>query len=125
MQLFLKKLSINKIFSTQFKIKKVMSIFDTIRLRDLKNGQMCPQNSLSQFSQKILLLFSKKLWNKKNIQHLIYNRKVYIHYMVKLKSRILKFHVALDTFRLCKWETQIVRHTHPAKNQVTSRRLQL
>ncbi len=39
---FLKKLLNNKIFSTQFVIKKIMLIFEARRLLSLKNGQMCP-----------------------------------------------------------------------------------
>ncbi len=62
---FLKKLLNNKIFNTSFVIKKSYIKF----LRKTppfpeKFSQMRPQNSFSQFSQKIRL-FSKKLSNKK------------------------------------------------------------
>ncbi len=45
---------------------------------------MGPQNSFSRLSRKILL-FLKKLLNKKNIQHLIcYNKKVIFIFGIKL-----------------------------------------
>ncbi len=62
-QLLLKKPLNNKIFRTSFVIKKVILIFGAKRLLSLKNRQMCPENSISQFSQKILF-FSKKFLNK-------------------------------------------------------------
>ncbi len=62
---FKKKLLNNKIiFNTLFVTKRVMLIFDARRLLSLKNCQMHRQNCFSWFSQKILL-FSKKLLNKK------------------------------------------------------------
>ncbi len=61
---FLKKLLNNKIFNTSFMIKKVMLMFGARRLLSLKNYEMHPQNSFSQFSLKVLL-FSKTLLNKK------------------------------------------------------------
>ncbi len=59
-----------------------MLIFGVRRLLSLKNCQTRPQNSFSQFSLKILL-FSKKLLNKK-VQHLISNKKGYIHFWCKM-----------------------------------------
>ncbi len=54
----------NLIFNTSFVIKKVMLIFGARCLLSLRNCQMCPQNSFSRFSRKILP-FSKKLLNNK------------------------------------------------------------
>ncbi len=65
-----------------------MIILGARRYLSLKNCQVCPQNSFSQFSWKILL-FWKNYW-KKNIQHLIYDKKSYIHSWCKItpyKSR--------------------------------------
>ncbi len=60
-----------------------MLIFGAIRLLSLKNCQMRPQNSFLRFSLKIQL-FSKKLLNKKNIQHQISDKKGYIHFWRKM-----------------------------------------
>ncbi len=49
------------IFNTSFVIKKVMLIFGARRHLSLKNCQMRPQNSFSQFFQKILFFFFEKL----------------------------------------------------------------
>ncbi len=48
-QLVLKKLLNNKIFSASFVIKKVMLIFGARPLISLKNCQMCSQNSFTRF----------------------------------------------------------------------------
>ncbi len=61
-QLFLKKLLNNKIFSTSFVIKKVMLIFGVRRLLSLKNCHRCSQNSFSRFSQKIVFFPKKNCW---------------------------------------------------------------
>ncbi len=63
-QPFLKQLLNNKIFSTLFVIKEVMLIFGPRCLLSLKNCQVCPQNSFSRFSRK-MLLFLKKLSSNK------------------------------------------------------------
>ncbi len=60
---FLKKLLNNKIFSTLFVIKSYVN-FGSKTPPFPKELSMCPQNSFSQLSRKILL-FSKKLSNKK------------------------------------------------------------
>ncbi len=60
-----------------------MLIFGAGRLLSLKNCRMYSQNSFSRFSQKILF-FSEKIVELKNIQHLISDRKGYIHFWCKM-----------------------------------------
>ncbi len=60
-------------------MKQVMLIFRARRLFSLENGQMCPQNSFSQFFPKIRFFF-EKIVLLKNIQHLICDKKGYIHF---------------------------------------------
>ncbi len=77
-QLFLKKLLNNKIFSSSFVIKKVMLIFGARSLLSIKSLQVCHQNSFSRFSRKVPL-FSKNC-RIQNIQHLIPDKKLHIHF---------------------------------------------
>ncbi len=64
-QIFLKKPLCNKIFRTTFVIKKVILIFGAGRLLSLKEIVKCtPKTVFLRFSRKVML-FSKKLLNKK------------------------------------------------------------
>ncbi len=76
---FLKKLSNEKLFKTSFPKEKVILIFVARRFFPLK-WAMVPGNGFSQFLQKILLFFSKKLFTKKVFKILFFLlKKSFIH----------------------------------------------